>query len=60
MGKDDSDGYGQFLPGGQYLLGSNPPRKWVNAHCTDPEPCGEELYAEITNSCAEPFAFTNC
>ncbi len=32
-----------------FVLGAAPPRKWVNVHCTDPTPGGDELYAEITN-----------
>lgn len=40
--------YGSF-EANAFRLEATPPRKWVNVHCTDPHPDGEELYAEITN-----------
>ena len=42
--------YGAFSASHEeFLLTETPPRKWVNVHTTDPDPEGEELYAEITN-----------
>ncbi|MEI8340641.1 MAG: hypothetical protein WCH43_03780 [Verrucomicrobiota bacterium] len=40
-----------------FVLESVPPRKWVNVHCTDPNPAGDELYAEITNIGDGPVTF---
>jgi len=46
----DTGIFGDFLPEEDaFFLDKTPPRKWVNVHCTDPNPAGEELYAEITN-----------
>lgn len=44
----DLENYGDFESGG-FKLTSPPPRKWVNVHCTDPNPTGDELFSEITN-----------
>jgi len=42
--------FGRFLPDEDaFVLDEIPPRKWANIHCTDPNPTGDELYAEITN-----------
>ena len=48
--EDQSQDFGFFDSGTDaFVLERMPPRKWVNVHCTDPNPDGEELYAEITN-----------
>lgn len=44
------ENYGHFdSAAGCFVLTAPPPKKWVNVHTTDPNPAGEELYAEITN-----------
>lgn len=47
--RQEPDLYGHFTAADTFVLDRTPPRKWVNVHCTDPDPEGEELYAEITN-----------
>ena len=50
--------FGRFLGDDDaFVLGSAPPRKWVNVHCTDPDPAGDELYAEISNIGDGPVTF---
>lgn len=50
--------FGRFLPEEDaFVLDETPPRKWVNVHCTDPNPDGNELYAEITNIGDGPVTF---
>lgn len=50
--------FGRFLlDQDAFVLDSVPPRKWVNVHCTDPNPHGDELYAEITNIGDGPVRF---
>ncbi|MCX6971780.1 MAG: hypothetical protein NTV93_16725 [Verrucomicrobia bacterium] len=42
--------FGEFVSGKDaFRLENPPPRKWTNVHCTDPDPGGDEMYAEITN-----------
>ena len=50
--------FGCFVPEEDaFILDTVPPRKWVNVHCTDPNPVGNELYAEITNIGDGPVRF---